>query len=583
LHSDGATLRGGDGIRTHCLYIANVALYQLSYTPEEVSTLAQRFISTYGRGPVYVAGMLFVGQRRVKLSGLIPPMSLEHSCAVCGHSSDVTPCPTCGDVTQYPTDDESVVPTGASAQEPDPSGNESEEPVEVVYLTGSVNSELSRSKKYVQMTIRLWFVYAIPVLCAALAVVDRYRIVFIIGTVLGVQAAYLRTRSQRFQGPAIDDENVRSRISPPLKELCADAGCSVPRVCVRRSVYPAAMFRQKVHSTLWLSPDFLDVTDDGALRAIIAHEIVHLRRNDVAATKKLDGLIFFALYVVWIGLYLHFTNDRWFLAAAFFVFILPVARVMAFVTGFWRRDRETRADLEGAQMANDPRAMIRGLRDVHGLIPGIRRSIYGPDVVRWMLFPYGLRSTIHPPLEERITKLEAMAAGSVDIESVTKVLEKRDASHLRLMNVITFIAIAFALVLTFLHRSPETSPIPTQINVSSGAPFIPLSGMGVLPATYELSPLSPKEMTEVTETAAEALSTAESREDLQPGPGLYEQMSKGSFTDLTKNLKSEPAYVVVLSGPVLNNSFFYGGLSEIVVVVSAQYGTVIDSTDVNDS
>src|SRR5665213_1004511 len=26
-------LGGGDGSRTHCLYIANVALYQLSYTP----------------------------------------------------------------------------------------------------------------------------------------------------------------------------------------------------------------------------------------------------------------------------------------------------------------------------------------------------------------------------------------------------------------------------------------------------------------------------------------------------------------------------------------------------------------------
>jgi hypothetical protein len=38
----GATsIGGGDGIRTHCLYIANVALYQLSYTPEEVSTLPQ--------------------------------------------------------------------------------------------------------------------------------------------------------------------------------------------------------------------------------------------------------------------------------------------------------------------------------------------------------------------------------------------------------------------------------------------------------------------------------------------------------------------------------------------------------------
>ena len=39
----GPTSRsGGDGIRTHCLYIANVALYQLSYTPEEALTLAQR-------------------------------------------------------------------------------------------------------------------------------------------------------------------------------------------------------------------------------------------------------------------------------------------------------------------------------------------------------------------------------------------------------------------------------------------------------------------------------------------------------------------------------------------------------------
>jgi hypothetical protein len=42
LHLGTSSIGGGDGIRTHCLYIANVALYQLSYTPEEVSTLPQR-------------------------------------------------------------------------------------------------------------------------------------------------------------------------------------------------------------------------------------------------------------------------------------------------------------------------------------------------------------------------------------------------------------------------------------------------------------------------------------------------------------------------------------------------------------
>ena len=42
VHQTGLrSIGGGDGIRTHCLYIANVALYQLSYTPEEVSTLPQ--------------------------------------------------------------------------------------------------------------------------------------------------------------------------------------------------------------------------------------------------------------------------------------------------------------------------------------------------------------------------------------------------------------------------------------------------------------------------------------------------------------------------------------------------------------
>jgi hypothetical protein len=41
-HLETASRSGGDGIRTHCLYIANVALYQLSYTPEEVTILTQR-------------------------------------------------------------------------------------------------------------------------------------------------------------------------------------------------------------------------------------------------------------------------------------------------------------------------------------------------------------------------------------------------------------------------------------------------------------------------------------------------------------------------------------------------------------
>jgi hypothetical protein len=51
---------GGDGIRTHCLYIANVALYQLSYTPEEALTLAQRPTRLGLTLPAVVFVILFV-------------------------------------------------------------------------------------------------------------------------------------------------------------------------------------------------------------------------------------------------------------------------------------------------------------------------------------------------------------------------------------------------------------------------------------------------------------------------------------------------------------------------------------------
>jgi hypothetical protein len=68
-HSRTGPIGGGDGIRTHCLYIANVALYQLSYTPEEVPTLAQGAAGLRFALPTNVA-VIFVEIRRKLLFGL---------------------------------------------------------------------------------------------------------------------------------------------------------------------------------------------------------------------------------------------------------------------------------------------------------------------------------------------------------------------------------------------------------------------------------------------------------------------------------------------------------------------------------
>ena len=51
LSNNPLTLSGGDGTRTHGLYIANVALYQLSYTPKGAVTLPKALLRPAAAGP----------------------------------------------------------------------------------------------------------------------------------------------------------------------------------------------------------------------------------------------------------------------------------------------------------------------------------------------------------------------------------------------------------------------------------------------------------------------------------------------------------------------------------------------------
>jgi Zn-dependent protease with chaperone function len=288
---------------------------------------------------------------------------------------------------------------------------ESSEPVQdekegdVVYLSEVFDGEMNGGKKYAGKLIGVIYIYGIPIMCIALAITGHYRVVFMIGAILGVQLAYIQFRSKRFSGPMIDDPVTRSRISPPLKELCAAAEIAVPRVCVRRSVVPAAMMLQNKRPTLWLSPDFLQVADDTALRAIIAHEVNHLQKGDLAAAQKRRTATALILMVAWLIIFFGTGTNSWIAIAILYAFVMPTMRLITTLMGFFWRKRETRADLEGAEATNDPEAMIRGLRQAYGLGPAIRKKVFGPSAFRWILFPYSLPSTIHPSLDDRVPRL----------------------------------------------------------------------------------------------------------------------------------------------------------------------------------
>jgi Zn-dependent protease with chaperone function len=244
--------------------------------------------------------------------------------------------------------------------------------------------------------------------CIAFIIDVRLVVLFTIGAILSGQLLILTSRLRTFAGPASDDNKAQAHISLILKELCIEAQCEIPRVSVRRSSTPVALMGRKGYVALIVSPDYMEAVDDGALRAILAHEISHLRNGDVDAARQRALLIFLGSYLLGLLALLKFGNGSWPAVALFVIYLPACIRLLSLAFAHQNRPREMRADLDGARAVGDPEGMIRGLRVVYELVREIRERLYSQKVWRWLLFPWSTRARSHPSLEIRIEKLSAL-------------------------------------------------------------------------------------------------------------------------------------------------------------------------------
>jgi Zn-dependent protease with chaperone function len=475
------------------------------------------------------------------------------------------------------------------------------EPVEVLYLTETTNGVPKRGKKIFLAVLRSWYFFGIPIMCAWLAIANHDRVVFAVGTVFGVQLAYIYLRGRRFSGPIIDDPQTRSRVSPPLMELCAAAGVAVPHVRIKRTAIPAAVVRQNKFPTLWLSPDFIEIADDAELRAIIAHEVTHLQKGDLALAQRNRSWMVLFVSMVAVGFVLLRHTSSWLPVAMLYAFVFPVFRLIAIVIGLSARKHETIADLDGAVLARDPQAMITGLRLVYGLGANIKRRVFGPRRWRWLLYPYTLPSTSHPPLEERVARLQeltlppltAESSGTASHQETSLVTEPRTSAvagsgvtqpRRVVFPVVVVIVVVTALVLVF--RTTVKSSISPSIESPGGAHYMALQSLGLSYSILGFAPLSANQRHDVFITVKQAVSTAESSEGVHPKNGVTMTVAEGNvnrpslaggnavFYNTSVPANWQAAYIVVFSGPKLASEGFSG--TE-VVVINAYNDAVLNS------
>lgn len=254
------------------------------------------------------------------------------------------------------------------------------------------------------------------------------------GAALGLLLALILTGgsywfSDRIAMRAANATEVEPAEAPQLhavvEELAMRAGLPKPRVYVTPSPQPNAFAtgRGPSHSAVAVTDGLLHSCTPDELRGVLAHEMAHIRNRDIligsVAAAIATAVSFLANIAMFAGLFGGGDDDEGPSGAS----LLLMAMIAPIAAGLLQmavsRSREFEADRVGASISGDPLALASALRRLDAMAQRAPMDIAPSQASAWIVNPLtGRRRDMarlfmtHPPMEERIARLEAMAAVS---------------------------------------------------------------------------------------------------------------------------------------------------------------------------
>jgi heat shock protein HtpX len=206
-----------------------------------------------------------------------------------------------------------------------------------------------------------------------------------------------------------------------VQELSSKAGQPMPALYVSPTASPNAFAtgRSPQHAAVCCTQGILELLDERELRGVLGHELMHVYNRDIltasVAATLASAITFLANFFYFFGGSSEENNNP--IGALAMVILGPMAA--GIIQMSISRQREYAADENGAELAADPVALANALQ---ALETGTRQRPLAPtpsvQTTSSMMIanPFnGLRGfsqlfSTHPPMADRIARLEQMAA-----------------------------------------------------------------------------------------------------------------------------------------------------------------------------
>lgn len=209
-----------------------------------------------------------------------------------------------------------------------------------------------------------------------------------------------------------------------VDDLCTQFGMVKPRVYICDDPSPNAFAtgRNPNHAAICCTTGILQLVTARELRGVLAHELAHVRNRDILTTTMAAtiamAISFLAQMAMWALIFGGGNRDGEGQGNA--LGLIVVALLAAPAAGIIQlaisRSREYEADHTGARIGGDPLALANALRKLDARVRQVPMQVAPAISPLFIVNPFGNRHaslaalfSTHPPLEERIARLERMA------------------------------------------------------------------------------------------------------------------------------------------------------------------------------